>query len=154
MASNNHEYTRYNRMHEPFTISTQVLKDVAAVTIGAAASIGAMVGVNTLDATLTNGLAALGFATFMTLMALIVATVSARWLFTRNQVSNSNLERRNGDEIFRFLGVSTLVGFVLGAATLGLEIADIHALTLLTEGWNGIFNDTRGLVGTVLNFIQ
>ena len=128
-------YTRYASINEAYRVDNRTIEATAIATASIAGTLLAVAAINVVDNYITGGFVALAIAIFVSLGSMAATTTIIRWMFVRNAVSNSNLERNNGDAIFKALATSTAICFGIAAASLTLQIFEVNLATETTTAY-------------------
>ena len=144
----------YTNATEPFRLKNNTLKVAVKVSSIVAAAMICASAVNTADTYFTDGITVLSITAAITAATIIVAAMGIRWLNVRDKVSDSNLSRSTGDQIFRFLGTLVAVALVPSATALALQVADISVVSTTHAGIAKMFEAVSGLVNATLTAVR
>ena len=144
-------HTRYEGINEAYAPSNETVSAIAIAVALIAGTLLAVIAINAVDNYLTGGFVALAAAICVSFgTAAAVATI-ARWILVRNAVSNSNLARNNGDAIFKFLGLSTVICFGVAASAMALQIFEVNLANELVSVFFHVKTIVAGVVSLVVD---
>ena len=118
--------TRYASVNEAYRVDSQTIEAIAIAIALTAGTLLPVAVINMVDNYVTGGFVALAVAICVSLGTVAAVTTITRWMFVRNTVSNSNLERNNGDATFTVLATLTAICFAIAAASLTLQIFEVN----------------------------
>lgn len=118
--------TRYASVNEAYRVDNRTIEATAVAIALTAGTLLCVAAINMVDNYVTGGFVALAVAVCVSLGTIAAITTIARWMFVRKDVSNSNLERNNGDATFKALASFTVICFGIAAASLTLQIFEVN----------------------------
>ena len=125
------QYTQYETVGQAYKVSGSTVADVAKG-VSIVAAVAAMVlGINLMDAYYTDGFAILSLAAATGIAFVAAIAAAARWIAVRRYVSNTNLERQNGDQIMTFCSVIATTAAGVAAFGMLLQLMDVNLAPIL-----------------------
>ena len=141
--------TRYTQIGEAYEVDHKTLKATAIAIALVTGVIFAISTINALDNQVTRGFLALTIATLVSLGTITAVTAIARWMLVRKEVSNANLQRKNGDRLFKVLATFTAICFGIAAAALALQIFEVNLASEFSAGFFHVKSIVMGVAGKV-----
>lgn len=146
--------TQYNSVNETFQVSANTAGSIANAAGLTALVTTLVLAINYVDCYWTDGYTILAVAAATCLGTAAAIAATARWLFTRREVNNTNLQRDNGDQIFRTLVIITIIAAGTAAFTMLLQVMDINTTTLLVAEGKSLYGGAASLMSAILEFIR
>ena len=141
--------TRYTQVGEAYRVNGSTIEATANAVILTTATLLVVTAINVADNYVTGGFIALAIAICVSLGTTAAITAIARWMLVRRDVSNTNLQRNNGDRLFKVLATFTVICFGVAAAALALQIFEVN----LANEFSAAFFQMKSTATEIANLV-